>query len=79
MLSETGLATATARGRERHYRLRPEGLAAIHDWLATLGPAPRFAESALDGLDLEVRRTGRERPDHTAARTAEKHDHEEIG
>ncbi len=33
----------------------------IADWLATLEPRPRFDESVLDGLDLEVRRTTRDR------------------
>ena len=65
--------TAEDRGRERHYRLRRTGLAVLADWLATLEPRPRFDESVLDGLDLEVRRTTRDRsadqPD-TAEETA---------
>lgn len=73
LLSEAGLVTADDRGRERHYRLRRAGLAVLADWLATLEPRPRFDESALDGLDLEVRRTTRDRsvdqPD-TAEETA---------
>jgi len=32
----------------------------VRDWLADLRPTTRVAESVLDGLDLEVRRTGRE-------------------
>jgi DNA-binding transcriptional ArsR family regulator len=61
VLGEAGLVTADDRGRERHYRLERSGLAPVSDWLAGLHPAPRFDESALDGLDLEVRRTVRER------------------
>ena len=65
VLSEAGLVDAEDRGRERHYRLRRAGLAFVTDWLATVddagAPLPRFAESAFDGLDLEVRRTTRER------------------
>ena len=61
LLSEAGLVTADDRGRERHYRLERTGLAVIADWLATLEPRPRFDESVLDGLDLEVRRTTRDR------------------
>ncbi|MCP3422897.1 ArsR/SmtB family transcription factor [Nocardioides pinisoli] len=65
VLAEAGLVEAEDRGRERHYRLRREGLAALGDWLAALegsgAPRPRFTTSDFDGLDLEVRRTGRER------------------
>ncbi|MBC2932889.1 helix-turn-helix transcriptional regulator [Nocardioides sp. zg-1228] len=65
VLGEAGLVEAEDRGRERHYRLRPDGLAAVTEWLAALDPTgappPRFAQSAFDGLDLEVRRAGRDR------------------
>ncbi len=61
LLSEAGLVTADDRGRERHYRLERSGLAPLADWLAGLEPRPRFDESVLDGLDLEVRRTTRDR------------------
>lgn len=64
LLAEAGLVSAEDRGRERHYRLERNGLAVLTDWLAALQPAlppVRFEESALDGLDLEVRRTTRER------------------
>ena len=65
VLGEAGLVTADDRGRERHYRLERSGLVPVADWLAgldaELGAGPRFDESALDGLDLEVRRTVRER------------------
>lgn len=62
LLGEAGLVTAEPRGRERHYRLTPEGLGPVQQLLDELGSARvRFPESVLDGLDLEVRRTGRER------------------
>lgn len=67
VLGEAGLVTADDHGRERHYRLERNGLAPVTDFLAALAPAPapRFDASALDGLDLEVRRTVRERNDTT--------------
>ncbi len=61
VLGDAGLVTAEDRGRERHYRLARSGLAPVSEWLAGLDPVPRFDESALDGLDLEVRRTVRGR------------------
>ena len=73
VLGEAGLVTAEERGRERHYRLERSGLAPVSTWLAGLdpaaGPTPRFAESDLDGLDLEVRRTVRERAGSLATET----------
>lgn len=61
VLGEAGLVIADDRGRERHYRLERAGLAPVSAWLAGLDPSPRFDESALDGLELEVRRTVRDR------------------
>lgn len=61
VLTESGLAVADDRGRERHYRLRPEALAPVAALVSELSPRPPFAESVLDGLELEVRRTGRDR------------------
>ena len=73
VLVEAGLVEAEDRGRERHYRLRRDGLAVLTDWLAALeasgAPRPRFAESAFDALELEVRRTTRGR---AAERTPER-------
>jgi DNA-binding transcriptional ArsR family regulator len=71
VLGEAGMVTADDRGRERHYRLERSGLAPVSDWLAGLDPAPRFEESALDGLDLEVRRTVRERAIEETAQTTQ--------
>ena len=62
LLTEAGLASADDHGRERHYRVVPEGLAPVRALLEELaGPTPPIAERVLDGLELEVRRTGRER------------------
>ena len=66
VLGEAGLVSAEDRGRERHYRLERRALAPVTAWLAGLDPAPRFEESALDGLDLEVRRTVRDRSTRTS-------------
>lgn len=66
LLTDAGLTSAQDRGRERHYRLEPDALAPVARLLAELtsGPAPSLRppvpESALDALDLEVRRTVRE-------------------
>ncbi|KRB73243.1 ArsR family transcriptional regulator [Nocardioides sp. Root190] len=78
LLADAGLVSAEDRGRERHYRLTPGGLAPVCAWLAELDelagrPAPPIPESALDGLDLEVRRTTRER---RGARPAATHQEE---
>ena len=69
LLTEAGLASVEDRGRERHYALDPSGLAPVADLLDDLRSAPPFADAAFDGLELEVRRTVRERtatrhPDH---------------
>jgi DNA-binding transcriptional ArsR family regulator len=61
LLGEAGIVGAENRGRERHYRLERAGLAVVSEWLAAVDPPVRVAESALDGLELEVRRTTRER------------------
>ncbi len=80
LLTEAGLVTATAHGRERHYALAPDGLAPVSALLAELaGPASgwRLDPGALDALDTEVRRTTRDR--RTGARkTASRHEHEET-
>jgi len=63
LLAQAGLVSAQDRGRERHYRLEPDGLRPVADLLATLArtPVPPVSDPMFDGLELEVRRTGRER------------------
>jgi DNA-binding transcriptional ArsR family regulator len=62
LLTEAGLASADERGRERHYRAEAAGLEPVRALLAELAaPTPPIAERMLDGLELEVRRTGKER------------------
>ncbi|WP_256839493.1 ArsR/SmtB family transcription factor [Ornithinimicrobium faecis] len=63
VLGEAGLVSAEDVGRERHYRLEAGALQPVRAWLESLPgtSGPRIPEHALDGLDLEVRRTGRDR------------------
>ncbi|MEU3010433.1 ArsR/SmtB family transcription factor [Nocardia asteroides] len=70
VLTEAGLVHAQPHGRERHYRLAPDGLAPLRTYLEQLQPSrPPIPEHALDGLDLEVRRTTRERRATTGTET----------
>ncbi|WP_110182765.1 ArsR/SmtB family transcription factor [Nocardioides solisilvae] len=68
VLADSGLVEARTHGRERHYALRTAGLQPLSRLLDELAPRPPFDASALDGLDLEVRRTVR---DHRAAPPAD--------
>ena len=65
LLTEAGLASVEDRGRERHYALDRTGLAPVAALVDQLlderRPAEPFPATAFDGLDLEVRRTVRER------------------
>ncbi|WP_410872392.1 ArsR/SmtB family transcription factor [Nocardia sp. A7] len=62
VLADAGLVCAETHGRERHYQLAPAGLAPLHNYLEQLQPTRLpIPEHAFDGLDLEVRRTTRER------------------
>jgi DNA-binding transcriptional ArsR family regulator len=61
LLTEAGLASVEDRGRERHHALDRSGLAPVTKLLDELRVPTPFADAALDGLDLEVRRTVRER------------------
>ncbi|WP_238421711.1 helix-turn-helix transcriptional regulator [Gordonia sp. 'Campus'] len=64
LLGEAGVVSAVDHGRERHYELVPGALDGVREFLDAVdgGTAtPRFDEHHLDALDLEVRRTVRER------------------
>ena len=84
LLGEAGLVAATDRGRERHYALRVEGLRPVRDLVDRLAPAASGLGQALDALDTEVHRVGRDRrtaegrPGRAAARRAHTDDHEET-
>ena len=68
------MTTVVDQGRERHYELAPGALAPVRAWLDAVDSEvansevagsevvePRFDDRHLDALDLEVRRTVRER------------------
>ncbi len=59
LLVEAGLVEAEQHGRERHYRLRLDGLRPVTTYVAALRPL--VTEQALDALETEVRRTTRDR------------------
>jgi DNA-binding transcriptional ArsR family regulator len=67
LLREAGLVSVEERGRERWYSLRPDGLVEVDECTARLrAPRARFSSEDLDGLELEVRRTRRERETENA-------------
>jgi DNA-binding transcriptional ArsR family regulator len=57
-LREAGLVSATARGREREYRLLPGQLDQVREWLRRF--EQRGRESILDAFETEVYRTRRD-------------------
>jgi DNA-binding transcriptional ArsR family regulator len=63
LLLESGAVTVTARGRERIYALDRTALAPVASYVAALAVtrAAPVTGQALDALETEVRRTGRER------------------
>ena len=63
LLAEAGLVSATPSGRETRYALVRAGLDPLHAYLAELATQPPISAHVLDALDLEVRRTVRERRD----------------
>ncbi|MEO6512078.1 MAG: metalloregulator ArsR/SmtB family transcription factor [Nocardioides sp.] len=68
VLGEVGLVAAEDRGRERHYRLAPDGLAPVRALLERLVLAGTPVRSqSLDALATEVRRTSRDRRTSRAA------------
>ncbi|MGD9959275.1 ArsR/SmtB family transcription factor [Nocardioides sp.] len=71
LLTECGLTTVEDRGRERHYALAAAGLSPVQALLDELRPRVRFDEAALDGLELEVRRTVRDHRGAPASRPTE--------
>jgi len=74
VLLDAGAVTVQDRGRERFYALDRSGLSAVTsyvDGLVATRSAP-VADQALDALETEVRRTGRER------RRTTSHDYEET-
>ena len=80
-LGSAGLVTADDVGRERHYRLDRTGLGPVSALLAELAqpaPAPPIAEQAFDGLELEVRRVGRDRRATPTAHIKTEHIDEET-
>lgn len=60
LLRDAGLVDVDPAGRERPHRLVPAALGPVRALVDELA-APPFAEHQLDALDLEVRRTTRER------------------
>lgn len=64
LLREGGLVTATRSGQQHIYRLEPDRLMEIDQWLA---PIRGFWSNRLDALDTEVRR-GRRTPAEEAPR-----------
>jgi len=61
VLGDAGLVTVEERGRERHYALDHAGLVPVRQLLADLAIPVHLDPRVFDGLDLEVRRTVRER------------------
>lgn len=77
LLAEAGLVVATDHGRERHYALRSDGLAPVASLLEELSGTTRTLlvdDSALDALDTEVRRTGRDHRGREELETATRHE-----
>ena len=61
LLEQSGLVTVDASGRTRTYRLAPDGLGPVQQFLTALQePRPPIPADAFDALDLEVRRTTRD-------------------
>ena len=71
LLGEAGLVEAEEQGRERHYSLDRAGLVPVGALLADLAMPVRLDPRVLDGLDLEVRRTVRERTTTTSTASTE--------
>jgi len=59
--------SATRSGQRQIYRLEPDGLLELDQWLA---PIRAFWSNRLDALETEVRRGRRLRNDHSGAASA---------
>lgn len=75
VLGEAGLVSATPSGRERRYELVDAGLDPVRAWLGALDARPPVRPHDLDALDLEVRRTVRDRAG-TGHRQQDRHQEE---
>jgi DNA-binding transcriptional ArsR family regulator len=69
LLLDVGVVTVADRGRERYYALDRAALAPVASYVASLAARPIGAQ-ALDALETEVRRTGRDRR-HSSPQTHE--------
>ena len=58
VLSEVGLVSCRAEGRRRLYRLEPEHLRPLHDWLATYERAWNERLDRMDDYLKELQRQG---------------------
>jgi DNA-binding transcriptional ArsR family regulator len=55
MLREIGLVVVEQVGRQRFYRLQPDALQAVHDWVAVYR---RFWDERLDALEQHLKDKG---------------------
>jgi DNA-binding transcriptional ArsR family regulator len=58
VLSEVGLVSSRAEGRRRLYRLQPEQLAPLHDWVTTFERAINDRLDRMDDYLTELQREG---------------------
>lgn len=73
VLSEAGLVRGEDHGRERHYRLDATPLAAVKTLITELEDhvvSPMLSPSALEALELEVRRVAHDRRRHDTHTTS---------
>ena len=69
VLREAGLAVDEPVGRRRVYRLDPDPLAEVEDWIVSMRAESRRSwDQHLDALDTEVHRATRDRERTTQAR-----------